>query len=1823
MKKIFLALLVGSFIACTMHAAQIPTFDPIADATATPPGSAYVVGTPLAHQTNALGDQWYGINTAGSNASTALQITGTTLSYPGLPASAGNGILYRNVAAEGARMFVAANSSGFIQSNAVGQVYYSMVIRLDDITSLSATGDYVCGFNNQGTIADQSNQPSDYHSRLYFKKVSSTTYQIGFAKTSNPITYDQTQHSVGETVFVVASYEVAFDSNNLSPSDDSARLWINPASSSFGSASIPAENITVSATDTDEANFVSCFTIRENSTATPNVMIIDDVRIATNWATVTGAPFFRTQPIAATNVVFGSNVTLTVKANGNGSTPTFQWKRNGANVSDGATISGSRTASLTISPISGTNAGTYTCVVGNTITTVTSGSSVIAVTGDPRITQQPSNQSGPPGGSLSFSLTATGTPVVTYQWLRNGTTVTDGVSGTGTVYSGSQTSSVTLSQLNLADTGAIFSCIVSNGLNASITSSNVTLTVQDPAIVSQPLSTTVIYHSNAVFNAAGAGTGPLSYRWQRNGQNLTDGASSTGSGSTVSGSSTTSLTMAAVTYLDQGSYTITITNASSATSTSSAASLTVLDPYIVTQPSSTSILLGGSGSLSVGAVGTTPLTYQWFKGTNVLVDGTTVNNSVLAGTTTSSLTISSAVSKDSGTYTVVVNGPGNLPMASSNAIVTIITPASVTAINPPTRTQRVGDHLAFAATATGTGPLSYQWSFNGTAITGATNSVLSLTNIQLTSTGSYSVLVGNVAGTNATATATLNATTNYLRLYSTNLVVVRVGDGAQTLNNVAGNTLYLDQYRTDGTYVNTIMVPDAPTTAFGNQTIANVNIGGNVMLSGLGSGADAFYENVLTRSQNGHYLNFGAYNVAIPSLQSSINQAANIRGIAAVNALGFYQLAYTNSGLYSGGNIFFRSVCSDDGLVSFWTTGAASTPGIKYVQVGVSSYAGGSGIPALAGSNPGTRVVDIAGGNVTFTDSQGTIGVDALSGLPKPTSGTAAATGMIADTNSPNDFAVSPDLLTVYIADDKGFDGTGNGGGIQRWDTTTPGGGYTLSYVLGSGVGTNGVGCLTVDFSASPTWGPGVTGAVIYSTSFGKGNGLAKTVDTGASSTPTVLVSVPNSQILRGIRFGPTDAPVQITTQPQSQTGFIGQPVSLSVGATGDAPFSYQWQHNGSNIPGATAATLVLTNPVAADAGTYTATVSNLLPSSQVSDPATLTLNAVPPTMFAPLQSRVLRVGDHMAFAVGITGSAPFTYVWRKNGSVISSATGSALVLSNLQVGDSGTYDVTINNANGQVFSSATLGVTPSYLQLYPTNIVAMRIGDSAQALSGATGNTIYLDQFAPNGAYLNTVMIPDSTSAALIASGGLPEALYEGVMTRSQNGAYLNFPGFNVAQPYTGPGGVGAGNITVRGIGAIDAYGYYSLVLTNLSLYNANTQFRSVASQSGVTNFWTTGVASASFGVKYVHDGGATTAIAGGLAGTRVVDISPSGNLLFTDAGDVNLSGLNLVSSLPTQQTLGSLKIDVGTNASPNDFAPSPDSMTVYIADDENFTDSTGSGGIQRWDYNGSAYQYAYSLATGGNSLGGARCLCVDFSANGAWGPGVTGAVIFATTSEGATNSIVRIVDAGVGSTGTVVATAGVNQLYRGMRFGPTTQPTVTILNQPLPQTVGLGGTATFTTYAAGGPFTYQWQRNGANLTDGPSPSGSGAVISGSTSAVLTVSNAGVADSGAAYSVIVGNPTPNGSATSSTATLTVLYSQFGSGTTKPVIVNGDHTVQLNFSGSAGSSYRVWSTTNVALKPITTTWTLLTNGVFSGGADSFVDGNAPTFSQRFYTITIP
>src|SRR5439155_873137 len=144
------------------------------------------------------------------------------------------------------------------------------------------------------------------------------------------------------------------------------------------------------------------------------------------------------------------------------------------------------------------------------------------------------------------------------------------------------------------------------------------------------------------------------------------------------------------------------------------ATLAVLEPVSATGPINQTNCPGTTASFSVAATGSGPLSYQWSKG-----------GVAVSGATTSSLVLPNVSALDAGTYCVVVSGTCN--RVTNCATLTVLEP--VTATGPNTQPIRSGTTASFSVAATGSGPLSYQWSKGGVAVSGATTSSLVLPNV--------------------------------------------------------------------------------------------------------------------------------------------------------------------------------------------------------------------------------------------------------------------------------------------------------------------------------------------------------------------------------------------------------------------------------------------------------------------------------------------------------------------------------------------------------------------------------------------------------------------------------------------------------------------------------------------------------------------------------------------------------------------------------------------------------------------------------------------------------------------------------------------------------------------------------------------------------------------------------------------------------------------------------------------------------------------------------------------------------------------------------------
>jgi uncharacterized repeat protein (TIGR01451 family) len=413
-------------------------------------------------------------------------------------------------------------------------------------------------------------------------------------------------------------------------------------------------------------------------------------------------------------VVLGQTVTFMVTADG---TPelNYQW------TFDGNNLTGATNSSLMLTNVLSADAGYYAVQVSNVYGSDISSNALLTVNEPARITGQPTNLVVVLGGSGQFTVLASGTPELNYQWSFNGTNLT-----------GATNSSLLLTNVQISDAGT-YAVQVSNPFGSD-TSSNALLTVLEPArVVGQPVSQAVLAGASASFTVLAAGTPPLSYAWIFNGTNL-------------AGATNSSLLLTNVHPTDAGYYAVQVANAYGSDSSSNAV-LAVNEPARITgQPTNLLVVLGDSGQFAVLASGTPALSYQWsFNGTN------------LTDATNSWLLLTNVQVSEAGTYSVEVSNTYGSD-TSSNATLTIAEPARV--VEQPTNlVVDLGGSGQFAVLASGTPALSYQWSRNGSSLTGATNSWLLLTNVQVSDAGAYAVQVSNAYGSDTSSNALLTVAT--------------------------------------------------------------------------------------------------------------------------------------------------------------------------------------------------------------------------------------------------------------------------------------------------------------------------------------------------------------------------------------------------------------------------------------------------------------------------------------------------------------------------------------------------------------------------------------------------------------------------------------------------------------------------------------------------------------------------------------------------------------------------------------------------------------------------------------------------------------------------------------------------------------------------------------------------------------------------------------------------------------------------------------------------------------------------------------------------------
>jgi hypothetical protein len=462
---------------------------------------------------------------------------------------------------------------------------------------------------------------------------------------------------------------------------------------------------------------------------------------------LTGGPVITLQPVDSSFDV-ASNGTFTVAASG--TLPlSYQWSFNGTN------LPWATNYSLTLTNVQPLNAGQYSVVVSNLSGSVTSyAANLTVVTLPPSISTQPASQTTYSSRSASFSVTVSGTPPFSYQWLFNSNSL-----------SGATSPILTLSNLQTNQSG-VYAVVVSNSAG-TVTSSNAILNVF-------PLPQCVTAPSNLVSWWQGEGNAWDAYGGiNGTASNVTYAAAKVGQGFILNGSNAF-VNLGNPLSLQLQNFTIEAwIRRFSSTSTS-----------LINQNGE--ILCYGSGGYGLGIWNTGNLYLTKADSDNVQVGtGLTDTNGFhhvavsKLGTNVSfyldgvyypapssynstfTFTAPVAIGCDADTHYAAFYGAIDEVSVYSRALSSneiqgiynagvvgkcpiMISPAIVQ--QPTNLTTVPSNNVSLGANVVGSPLLNFQWLLNGAAVPGATNSSLTFSNIQPSSAGIYSLLVTNTFG---------------------------------------------------------------------------------------------------------------------------------------------------------------------------------------------------------------------------------------------------------------------------------------------------------------------------------------------------------------------------------------------------------------------------------------------------------------------------------------------------------------------------------------------------------------------------------------------------------------------------------------------------------------------------------------------------------------------------------------------------------------------------------------------------------------------------------------------------------------------------------------------------------------------------------------------------------------------------------------------------------------------------------------------------------------------------------------------------------------------
>jgi len=790
-----------------------------------------------------------------------------------------------------------------------------------------------------------------------------------------------------------------------------------------------------------------------------------------------------------------------------------------------------------------------------------------------------------------------------------------------------------------------------------------------PVILSQPKGGVGAAGSSFAFDVLSSGTSPFSYQWWK--------TPSSGPEAAVTGATNLVFTIPHLVASNAGQYRVVISN-SFGSVTSALATLTVSDPFIRIQPQGATLDASTNGfALTVEARGTLPLDFQWYT------NGVAVPNA-----TNDSLLLSELTRAREASYSVVVSNTAGV-VSSAAAQLTVRDPVLLS--QPATKTANEGDPVLFSVAAVGSAPLGYQWLYQGVPIVAATNrtvvytnnsveqstSSLALTNVTPADHGSYTVRVTNSAGTVTSATADLT-------VYS--LAILR----QPTNSNVFAGT--------NQTSFNSVVAAGTPPLTyqwyFQPSTVDQTNI-----IAGATS-------NLLVLTNVTGALR-GSYWVEVSNSKGATNSARATLTVSdpAINK------QPVGGAIATGDDFLFNIGAASDPLSYQWLFNGAALPGETNATLQITNVT-----PDQAGS----YAVTVSNAFGLLTSAAAALTVDNLVILSQPQAGWRAA-------GDDFEFRISvrgsQPLTYQWYFEGAMLAGQTASNLVLNSLTVSNVGAYWVTVTNATGIGVRSANATLMVFDPvilqQPTGGapqPGTDFDLVVAAGgtppftyqwFFEGNPLGPAVQGGGPTNVFTLtnlnttnsgaywVQVTNTagSLLSAQAIITVQDPF-IIEQPQDADLDAGDNFTNSVDAVGTLPLSYQWFWNGSTLPGATNSTLIVTNLMATQGGTYFVEVSNAV-GAQRSHNATLTVQD--PAIREQPRGASAAVGEDYTFGVTATGTQPMTYQWFFNGALMTGKVGETLALSDLIYSQAGQYSVEVRNAAGSRMSSnAVLSISSS-----------------------------------------------------------------------------------------------------------------------------------------------------------------------------------------------------------------------------------------------------------------------------------------------------------------------------------------------------------------------------------------------------------------------------------------------------------------------------------------------------------------------------------------------